>query len=77
MALKLDMSKAYDKVEWPFLEVLIRKIGFADRWIDVTMRCVTTVTYSIIVNGESKGLFILEEALDKEIPYPHSFSFYA
>ena len=56
MALKLDMSKAYDRVEWCFLEELMRKMGFHERWINLTMVCVKTVTYSILVNGEPRGL---------------------
>ena len=56
MAFKLDMSKAYDRMEWSFLEVLMQKMGFDKRWIDLIMIYVKTVTYSIIVNGELKGL---------------------
>ena len=56
MALKLDMSKAYDRVEWTFLEEIMRKMGFNERWISLTMICVKTVTYSVLVSGEPKGL---------------------
>ena len=41
MALKLDMSKAYDRVEWRFLGGMLRKLGFEDRWITLTMNCIT------------------------------------
>ena len=56
MALKLDISKAYNRVEWVFLEEIMRKMGFNERWINLTMICVKTVTYSILVNGEPRGL---------------------
>ncbi|XP_042952189.1 uncharacterized protein LOC122289271 [Carya illinoinensis] len=39
MALKLDMSKAYDKIEWPFLEAALRKMGFAEAWTKLIMEC--------------------------------------
>ena len=44
MAVKLDMSKAYDKVEWTFIE----KVG----WI---LKCITSVTYSVLINNEYHG----------------------
>ena len=50
-AVKLDMSKAYDRVEWPFLVMMMKKLGFEERWIQLIMKCVTTVSYRIKVNG--------------------------
>ncbi|KAA8521670.1 hypothetical protein F0562_012340 [Nyssa sinensis] len=55
--LKLDMSKAYDLVEWELLQRIMLKLGFARRWVDLIVTCVSTVTYSIILNGDKKSYF--------------------
>lgn len=49
-ALKIDMSKAYDRIECIFLKVMMVKLGFSPSWIDKIMNCVTTVRYNFILN---------------------------
>ena len=34
----------------------MRKMGFNKRWINLTMTCVKIVTYSVLVNGKSRGI---------------------
>ncbi len=57
MAIKLDMSKAYDRVEWVFVEEIMCRLGFAEAWIKLIMMCINTASYSVLINGEQCGFF--------------------
>jgi hypothetical protein len=48
---KLYLSKAYDWVDWCFLEKALVKLGFNSTWVQWTMACVSSVRYSIRFNG--------------------------
>jgi len=50
-AIKLDMHKAYDRVEWVFVERIMAKLGFDQRWIKLVMACVTSVRYNVRFNN--------------------------
>lgn len=54
MALKLDFNKAYDGVEWDFVEALMNKMGFHATWVNWVMQCISNVKFTIMVNGKAR-----------------------
>lgn len=55
MTLKLDVSKAYNRIEWLFLKRVLVRIGFAEDFVSIIMLCVTTVSFSFLLNGKQFG----------------------
>lgn len=55
MALKKDMSKAYDRIEWNFISQVLERLGFPAIWVNWIMQCVSTVSYSYLVNDSVYG----------------------
>lgn len=66
--LKIDISKVYNRLEWNFLESMLRKFGFHSTWITRIMSCVNSVSYSFVRNGAVFGEVKPHRALRQRDP---------
>ena len=79
MAIKLDLEKAYDHLEWSFIKDTLKLFNFPDKLISLTMSCVTTTSISILFNWGGGGLwmlFNLQDSYDKATLYCLTYSCY-
>lgn len=63
VAIKLDMSKAYDRLEWGFIRQCLLSYGFNSVWVDMIMKLVTSVSYKYKVNGFVSSTLIPKKGL--------------
>ncbi|XP_019241491.1 PREDICTED: uncharacterized protein LOC109221464 [Nicotiana attenuata] len=66
--IKIDLQKAYDSVEWIFLQQVMEEIGFPTGFIKWIMECIKTVSYSVLVNGEPTEPFEAAKGLRQGDP---------
>ncbi|KAL6134561.1 hypothetical protein ACLB2K_066792 [Fragaria x ananassa] len=66
MAIKLDLEKAYDLLDWNYIQECLHKYGFHTNWIKLIMNCISSVTFSVIFNGTpTDDCLILAKATKK------------
>jgi hypothetical protein len=57
MALKLDMEKAFNIMEWSFITNILSSLGFTHKWVQMISQCISIVSFSILMNGILFGRF--------------------
>lgn len=60
VALKLDMAKACDQIEWTYVKSVLDQIGFSPLWIKWMIMCISSVNYAICTSGKNFGSIMLE-----------------
>lgn len=71
VALQIDISKAYDRVDWGYLRQMMIKLGFSERSVNWIILCVTSVNYSIMVNSEPLSPVMPARGLRQGNPLSH------
>ncbi|KAA3481605.1 RNA-directed DNA polymerase [Gossypium australe] len=57
LSFELDFSKAYDCIRWYFLELVLAKMGFREKWRSWMLECLSTTIAAVIINGSSSNEF--------------------
>ena len=68
MVFKVDFEKAYDSVSWGFLDYMMMRMGFCERWRKWIHGCMSSASISILVNGSPTKEFTPERGLRQGDP---------
>ncbi|PNY05394.1 ribonuclease H [Trifolium pratense] len=67
-AIKVDLSKAYDRLNWNFIHQTLIEVGYPLEWIAVVMNSVTSVRTNVKWNGESANYFHPQQGIRQGDP---------
>lgn len=71
MAIKVDLAKAFDRVEWDLLLNILANLGFCKKFIDWISQCLSTTSFSFLINGVPYGLINPTRGIRQGDPLSH------
>lgn len=74
---KVDLSKAYDKLRWSFIEKVLYEIQLPTDLVKIIMSCVTSTSFQVVVNGDLSESFYAQKGIRQGDPSLLTCLFYA
>eukprot|EP00253_Pinus_taeda_P035654 PITA_35654 len=68
VVLKIDLSKAYDRINWLYLRLLLTHLGFNYSFISWIMGCISNVSFAVLINGSASPFFKSQRGLRQGCP---------
>jgi len=65
---KIDLSKAYDRISWTYIRMLLTHLGFKIDFINWVMGCITSVSFAVLINGAASSFFKGQRGLRQGCP---------
>ena len=66
---KIDFEKAYDHVDWGFLDHVLERKGFSAKWRSWMKGCLSSMSFAVLVNGNAKGWIKATRGLRQGDPF--------
>ena len=66
--LKIDLAKAFDRIEWNFILQSLARKGLHSHFINLVHACISSPTFSVIVNGQPFARFVSERGIRQGCP---------
>eukprot|EP00253_Pinus_taeda_P007705 PITA_07705 len=68
VVLKINLSKAYDRISWTYLRMLLTHLGFKVEFINWIMGCISNVNFAVLINGAASQFFKSQRGLQQGCP---------
>ncbi|WVZ69759.1 hypothetical protein U9M48_018494 [Paspalum notatum var. saurae] len=66
--LKIDLAKAFDRIEWSFMKRALQRRGFSHHFCRLVHQCISTTSFSVIINGQPYRKFSAQRGIRQGWP---------
>lgn len=57
MAIKIDLEKAFNKIEWNFIRLMLNSINLSQSLVSIILSCISSTSLAVLINGKQSNYF--------------------